>query len=127
MPFSTIFAAQIYIGMKVLVLSESDASCGPMAAAFLRDFSPSLEVFSAGLNPFQTIDPLVVTVMRESLIDLEAYIPRDVNEMIESDFDAVFQCPDMICPDTVEDYRVLRDYVKNEAFLFYRELEGNKG
>ena len=112
--------------MKVLVLSESDASSGPMAAAFLRDFSPSLEVFSAGLNPFQTIDPLVVTVMRESMIDLEAYIPRDVNEIIDLDFDAVFQCPDVFCPDTVEDYRALRDYVKNEAFLFYRELEGNK-
>ena len=112
--------------MRVLVLSESDALCGPMAAAFLRDFSTSLEVFSAGLNPFQAIDPLAVTVMRESMIDLEAYIPRDVNELVEMDFDIVYQCPDLICPDTVEDYRVLRDYVKNEAFLFYRELERNK-
>ena len=112
--------------MKVLVLSETDALCGPMAAAFLRDFSTALEVQSAGTNPLPAIDPLAVEVMHESLIDLESYIPRDINEFIETDYDAVFQCPDMLCPKTIDDYRVMRDYVKNEAFLFYRELERNR-
>ena len=59
--------------MKILVVSETDACCGPMAAAFLRDYSTSNEVVSAGRNPLETIDPMAVTVMKECLIDLSGY------------------------------------------------------
>ena len=109
--------------MRVLVLSETDALCGPMAAAFLRDFSISLEVVSAGMNPTQAIDPLVVEVMHESLIDLETYVPCSKDELKESDFDGVYQCPKVKKPKTLAEYRALRDFIKNEVFLFYRKLE----
>ena len=108
--------------MKVLVLSETDASCGPMAAAFLRDYSPVIEAVSAGCNPLQSIDPMVVTVMKESLVDLEDYVPRDVKTLDKTTFDAVYECLEKPYPNTLEAYRCWRDEVKNEAFLFYRGL-----
>ena len=108
--------------MKILVLSETDACCGPMAAAFLRDYSPSLEVVSAGRNPLQSIDPMVVTVMKECLIDMSAYVPRDTKTIDASDFDSVYECPEIACANTIEAYREMRDTIKNEAYLFSRKL-----
>ena len=108
--------------MKILVLTETDASCGPMAAAFLRDYSPSLEVVSAGVKPWESIDPVAVVVMKECLIDLNGYVPQNVDRVDVSGFDAVYQCPERSCPNTVDAYRELRDYIKNEAYLFFRNL-----
>ena len=106
--------------MRVLVLTETDACCGPMAAAFLSDYSTNLEVVSAGRIPLQAIDPLLVKVMKECLIDLDGYVPQDAKSVAVSDFDLVYQCPDMPAPTTMEEYRILRDYIKNEAYLFFR-------
>ena len=108
--------------MKILVLTETDACCGPMAAAFLRDYSMSNEVVSVGNNPLESIDPMVVMVMKECLIDLNGYVPQNVNRVEVSGFDAIYQCPERTCPITVDAYRELRDYIKNEAYLFFRKL-----
>ena len=108
--------------MKILVLTETDACCGPMAAAFLRDYSPLLEVVSAGKNPSDAVDPMAVAVMKECLIDLTGYQPKYVSDFDLSGFDAVYECPERSCPKTVEAYRVLRDFIKNEAYLFFRSL-----
>ncbi|MCR5645580.1 MAG: hypothetical protein K6F96_04190 [Bacteroidales bacterium] len=108
--------------MKILVLTETDACCGPMAAAFLRDYSPTLEVVSAGRNPIQSVDLLMVEAMHECLIDLDGYVPQDAKTINVSDFDRVYECPDLPVPATMEEYRALRDYIKNEAYLFFRKL-----
>lgn len=108
--------------MKVLVLTERDSCCGPMVAAFLNDYSISLEAVSAGRNPAHQIDPMVVTAMKECLIDLDNYRPKNAKEFDTTTFDAVYECPDLPCPDTMEECRVLRDFIKNEAFLFFRKL-----
>ena len=102
------------------MLTETDAYCGPMAAAFLSDYSTMIEVVSAGRKPLQAIDPLLVKVMKECLIDLEGYVPQDVKSVDTSEFDLVYQCPDLSAPTTLEEYRSLRDYIKNEAYLFFR-------
>ena len=122
MPFSRIFAVYNNKSVKILVLTETDACCGPMAAAFLRDYSPSLEVVSAGEKPWESIDPMVVMVMKECLTDLNGYVPQNVDRVDVSGFDAVYQCPERSCPNTVDAYRELRDYIKNEAYLFFRNL-----
>ena len=108
--------------MKILVVTETDACCGPMAAAFLRDYSLSLEVVSAGMNPLESVDPMVVTVMKECLIDLSGYVPRDAKTLNVSDFDKVYKCPEMSCRNTINAYREMRDCIKNEAYLFFRGL-----
>ncbi len=108
--------------MRILVLTETDACCGPIAAAFLRDYAPTNEVVSAGYNPSEAIDPMAVTVMKECLIDLSGYVPRDAKIVLASDFEAVYECPEMSCENTVDAYRTLRDFIKNEAYLFFRKL-----
>ena len=106
--------------MKILVLSEHDDGCGPMAAAFLRDFSTKLEVVSAGRHPGNACPALVVRAMRECLIDLEGYVPKALSTVEVEDFDAVYECPDLPCPSTLEACRQWRDFIKNDAFLFFR-------
>ena len=108
--------------MKIFVLSETDACCGPMAAAFLRDYSPLFEVVSAGKEPLESIDSMMVTVMKECLIDLSDYQPKHASDFDPSTFDAVYECPERSCPTTIEAYRELRDFIKNEAYLFFRSL-----
>ena len=108
--------------MRILVLTETDACCGPMAAAFLRDYSPAFEVVSAGRNPSQTVDAMAVLAMKECLIDLSGYVPRDVKAMHRSDFDVVYECPEIACENTIDTYREMRDFIKNEAYLFFRGL-----
>ena len=108
--------------MKILVITETDACCGPMAAAFLRDYSISNEVVSVGRNPLESVDPMLVAVMKECLIDLSGYVPRDVKTLDMSVFDKVYECPDLPAPKTIEEFRQLRDFVKNEAYLFFRKL-----
>ena len=76
------------------MLTETDACCGPMAAAFLHDYSTSIEVVSAGRNPAETIEPLMITAMKECLVDLSGYQPKNVTEFDFSAFDAVYDCPD---------------------------------
>ena len=106
--------------MKILVLTETDACCGPMAAAFLCDYSPSIEVVSAGNHPLESMDVMVVTVMKECLIDLTGYRPKNVTDFDLLDFDAVYECPDVPAPTTMEEFRALRDRIKNEAYLYFR-------
>ena len=108
--------------MRILVITETDACSGPMAAAFLRDYSPSLEVVSVGKNPSRSIDSMVVTLMKECLIDLSGYVPKADSEVDMNTFDQVYKCPDVPCPLTMEECRILRDHIKNEAYLFFKQL-----
>ena len=108
--------------MKILVLTNHDDCCGPMAAAFLRDYSEKLEVVSAGRRPSAAFRPMLVEVMRECLIDLSGYEPMGEASLDRSSFDVVYECPDLSCPETLDACRDLCDYIKNEAFLFYRQL-----
>ena len=108
-------------GMRILVLTKTDDCCGPMAAAFLRDYSPTIEVVSAGKNPMESVDSMVVAVMKECLIDLSDYVPVAVSELDISTFDQVYECPDSPCPATMEACRALRDYIKNETYLFFKQ------
>ena len=93
-----------------------------MAAAFLRDYSTSNEVVSVGFNPSETIDSMVVIVMKECLIDLDGYVPQDIKTINVLDFDRVYECSDLPVPATMEEYRTMRDYIKNETYLFFRGL-----
>jgi len=104
------------------VLTETDACCGPMAAAFLRDYSTSMEVVSAGRNPSRAMDAMAVEAMRECLVDLSGYQPQKASDFDLSDFDAVYECPDVSCEKSIDAYREMRDFIKNEAYLFFRGL-----
>ena len=111
--------------MRVLVVTETDSCCGPMAAAFLCDYSSSIEAVSAGYYPSEAIEPMVVTVMKECLVDLSGHRPKHVLEFGEHGFDVVYECPDLPAPFTIEAFRELRDFIKNEAYLFFKRTTPN--
>lgn len=111
--------------MKILVLTERDDCCGPMAAAFLRDYSERVEVVSAGRHPAKALPPLVVVAMHECLIDMTGYQPRDVTTVKLSAFDLVYECPDAPCPSDLQACRELRDFIKNESFKYYKKSRSN--
>ncbi len=92
-----------------------------MAAAFLRDFSPRLEVVSAGRHPAERLQPLMVAAMRECLIDLDGEVPHGLSEYDPSHY-TLYECPDHPCPNSIGEIRNLRDKIKNDSFLFYRTL-----
>ena len=110
--------------MRILVLTETDSCCGPMAAAFLNDYATWIEAVSAGSNPSLSLAPSVVAVMKECLVDLTGYVPRSIDGVDVGRFDRVYACPDKPGPPRLDDCRKLRDFVKNEAFLFFRALSG---
>lgn len=134
--------------MKILVLTEHDDCCGPMAAAFLRDYSQKLEVVSAGINPAENIQTLAVVAMKECLVDLSGTKPSDVRNFIGCDFDfmiiigdqtlvsrmntemfnPLYSCnpcskiilnPEIKAVD-MDSMRQLRDWIKNEVFIVYK-------
>ena len=124
--------------MKILVLTEHDDCCGPMAAAFLRDYSQKLEVVSAGISPSENIQALAVAAMKECLIDLSAAKPKVFDKdtlnsfdflIIIGDADEGFQInaarmaflnPEITCQD-MDSMRQLRDWIKNEVFIVYKK------
>lgn len=108
--------------MKILVITEHDDCCGPMAAAFLRDYSLRLEVVSAGRHPADELSFLVVEAMRECLIDMAGYHPCGLASVDVSEYDAVYECPDVSCPEDLQACRELRDFIKNESFKYFRLL-----
>ena len=109
--------------MRILVVTETDACCGPMAAAFLNDYSTSIEAVSVGRKPSETIDSMIVVAMKECLIDLTNYVPKSIEVVDLKAFDVVYECPDLPCPATMEECRVLRDFIKNEAYLLFKKTQ----
>lgn len=108
--------------MRILIVTEHDNALGPMVAAFLRDYSSRLEVDSAGRRAVQNIHPLLVESMKECLIDLEAYVPKRLSDVDGKLFDLVVEWPEISLPDDFEAFRMVRDRVKNESFLYYRDV-----
>ncbi len=67
------------IKTKVLFICQHNSGRSQIAEAFLNDFDGDhFEVESAGLEPAEAINPLVVTVMDEIGIDLSRKRPQSV-------------------------------------------------
>ena len=70
----------------------------------------------------ETMDPMAVTVMKECLVDLSDYQPKNLSAFDLSAFDAVYECIDLSCGNSIDAYREMRDFIKNDAYLFFRGL-----
>ena len=68
--------------LRVLFVCSQNAGRSQMAEAFLRQFAgDSFEVESAGLNPAESVHPLVQEVMAEVGIDLSGKKPQGVFDL----------------------------------------------
>lgn len=75
-----------------------------MAEGFLRSIDPELQIFSAGTNPSDKVNPFAVQVMKEIGIDISRQYTKSVKQFIEQPFDYVITVCDNvkeICPSFV--------------------------
>jgi len=123
-----------------------------MAEGFLKSFDENLEVYSAGTNPAERVNPFAVKAMKEIGIDISNGIAEDVDKYLSQSFDYVITVCDNAketCPVFMGDvkhrlhlgfddpadavgteeeimpvYRRVRDEIKRDFFEFYlKELK----
>lgn len=82
--------------MKVLFVCDDNSLLSQMAEGFFKSFSRQQTVFSAGFNPALTIDPDLVPVMQEDMIDVTQCSPKIISCFQEQTFDLVVFLTDNI-------------------------------
>ena len=135
--------------MRILILCTGNSCRSQMAQAFLTSFDSSLNVFSAGTEPAEEINPKAVAVMGEAGIDLSGAYPKSVRLYLDEEWDYVitvcgganescpvftgkvkhrlhfgFDDPAGVTCDTeyvMSEFRRIRNEIKNKFFSFYRE------
>lgn len=73
--------------MKILFLSRSNSCRSQVAEAILRKLGPELEIWSAGLEPEEQIEPIAVEVLAEIGIRLEQKKPEKFSLYGDKEFD----------------------------------------
>jgi protein-tyrosine-phosphatase len=83
----------------VLFVCNLNRVRSPMAAGLTRKlFGDAMTVESCGLEPSDSIDPMVVAVMQEVGIDLYDYQPKSFAELSPADFDVIVALSDEAWP-----------------------------
>lgn len=132
---------------RILILCTGNSCRSQMAEGFLKSFDQSLEVFSAGTKPAQSVHPKAVQVMNEAGIDISGGVPEDVQKYLPMSFDFVVTVCDNAketCPvflgnvreqlhigfedpadatgtdeQVLQVFRKVRDEIKNDFYNFY--------
>ena len=120
-----------------------------MAEGFLKSLDKNLEVFSAGTNPAERVNPFAIKAMREIGIDISKGIPENVEKYLAQSFDYVITVCDNAketCPVFIGDvtqqlhigfedpadavgteeevmpvYRRVRDEIRRKFYEFYKK------
>lgn len=99
--------------MKILILCTGNSCRSQMAEGFLKALDESLQVYSAGTNPAERVNPLAVEVMQEIGIDISWHRPKKVEDYIKMDFDYVIT----VCDNAKETCPVFTGIVKNRLHI----------
>ncbi len=73
--------------MKILFLSQRNSCRSQIAEALLRSMDQSLEIYSAGLDPAEQIEPIACEVLAEIGIKIELKKPEDFRKYAGMEFD----------------------------------------
>ena len=73
--------------MKILFLSRSNSCRSQIAEALLRSMDKTLEIYSAGIDPVDHIEPIAVEVMAEIGIRIEDKKPESFSHFAGMEFD----------------------------------------
>jgi len=84
-----------------------------MAEGFLRAFDEGLELYSAGTNPSDIVNPNAIKVMNELGIDISKNYPKSVDEFLSSEFDYVIT----VCGGAKESCPAFIGKVKNSVHI----------
>lgn len=137
---------------RILILCTGNSCRSQMAEGFLKSFDKNLEVFSAGTNPAEKVNPFAVKAMKEIGIDISNGVAENVDKYLNKSFDYVITVCDNAketCPVFMGDvkhrlhigfddpadavgseeevmpvYRRVRDEIKRDFYEFYlKELK----
>jgi len=121
-----------------------------MAEGYLKSLDEQLEIFSAGTQPAERVNPFAIKAMKEIGIDISKGIPENVEKYINQSFDYVITVCDNAketCPVFLGDvkkqvhigfddpadavgteeevmpvYRTVRDEIKRDFYEFYKKI-----
>jgi len=133
--------------MKILILCTGNSCRSQIAQGFLQSFDKSLKVFSAGIEPAESVNKTAVKVMLEVGVDISRHTTKSVDIYIRDEWDFVITVCDEAretCPvffgkvkhrlhmgfedpshaTGTEEYvltrfRIVRDLIKDEFYNFY--------
>ena len=94
-----------------------------MAEGFLKSFSNSLYVYSAGTSPADEVHPKAIRVMAEAGIDIGSHKPKLVDEFLRESFDYVIT----VCGDAKENCPVFLGEVKKRLHMGFEDPAKAKG
>ena len=126
---------------RVLFVCVENAGRSQMAEAFAKEQdNGSFEMFSAGSNPAKSINPVMVSAMKEFNIDISGNIPKGFSELPYSEYEYVVTmgCGDS-CPfipakehidwkledpkgKSIETIRKIRDEIRGKVIAFMKGL-----
>lgn len=84
-----------------MILCTGNTCRSQMVEGYLKHLDDSLQVFSAGINPGNGVNPYAVKVMREKGIDISGKLSIDVLEFQNESFDYLITVCDHakeVCP-----------------------------
>lgn len=87
--------------MKILIVCTGNSCRSQMAQGLLQAQRTDLEVFSAGTDPAEVVNPFAVKAMKEIGIDISHYKPKHVKQYLADSWDYVITVCDHaleICP-----------------------------
>lgn len=87
--------------MKILIICTGNSCRSQMAQGLLQAQRTDLEVFSAGTDPAEIVNPFAVTAMQEIGIDIRQNRPKSVNQYLADSWDYVITVCDHaldVCP-----------------------------
>jgi len=109
--------------MKILILCTGNSCRSQMAEGFLKSFDGNLQVYSAGTQPTNQVNPYAIQVMKEIGIDLSKNIPKNVDEFLNQEFDYVIT----VCDDAKESCPMFTGKVKNRLHIGFEDPAEAKG
>ena len=98
---------------KILILCTGNSCRSQMAEGFLKSLDSSLEVFSAGTNPAQRVNPNAIKVMNEIGINIGNGNPKKADEFVNQPFDYVIT----VCDNAKETCPVFTGNVKHKLHI----------
>ncbi len=127
---------------QVLFVCVENAGRSLMAETFLKKYAPHIQVSSAGTNPACKPNPMVVQVMREVGIDIDA-TPKALSAGALLEYHTIVNmgcmdsdsCPALFLNDidnwgipdpkgkSIEDVRIIRDLIESKVRDMTRTLD----
>jgi len=99
--------------MKILILCTGNSCRSQMAEGYLKSFDSELEVYSAGTELADRVNPDTIAVMKEVGIALSGNFPKSVSQFLQENFDYVIT----VCSGAKEICPVFSGNVKNRLHI----------